>query len=541
MSENPDSQPDEQTDQVSDTLGELSTRVETIRERLGAPDKAAPEPEPGSASSQTETSKQTSESTPTAADTETTGATEPPSEQDDPADVDYADVFTDPVKSASEETTGPDHTPSGTQPGAADDSSQSEMRDLSHQRDEGTVEAGSDAPNQAENTPSSGPADPTGGDRTDDPVDGLSTAPTDTTGTEAEAGAGKSGSSAPPGSGSPVGGGGPTDDHNQTGADIAVDDIYTLLSTIERFIDTIRVFKHQLETVESRIDSQGDDIELLEQTSLDVTGQLTELIEVMDIQDDQLAAVEDDLEEYGEVFEQYNDELDSLRDEMSENRLDISSVRDDNLGLREEFADLRNDLLDLDQQVEQIRTDIVSVEETTASLADEDSQLESEIETLQQTHEELADKLSTVESNMTALENQTVEVDGQDLLLRAAVRKLDREQVSDRQVRSVAAEEAQAETEEISQQLADLQSVLEKIVTQETTRIDLVGEIESLRRDVTALKQNQDQSQGNPTSSPQEQTATSDTDESELRRNIRELERENRAIKELIEGLEQQN
>jgi chromosome segregation ATPase len=155
----------------------------------------------------------------------------------------------------------------------------------------------------------------------------------------------------------------------------------------------------------------------------------------------------------------------------------------------------------------------------------------------------LATDIADIESDINSLRNRTVTVDGEDLLIRAAIRELSRRQLSTEEVASIAHQQAAETTAEVEEQLTNVQAAIEEVASREDTRMNIANEITSLRREVQSLKQNTDTN----TETDTERRADTDTAEddpvlvepgqSDLRQNVRELQRENRAIKELIEGL----
>jgi predicted nucleic acid-binding Zn-ribbon protein len=549
MNENTDSGSNDSTDEVDETLDALSDRVETLRERIEPPEtegsggsgsdagaevtsadegrsQQATADEPAEVEENTGPESEADPAAPSAGpntvdDPEVTDPTQPPVAEESAAADDAADALPD----AGDRESPDAQQHSGSDETGHRESVQAESMDAQQypqasgasQEQEAPVDTddpGVSSEQQAD--PENGPAsEPTDG--TDDSVEpsGASTAPASPTGEDS----------------SPI---------SEDASDIEADELYTLLSTIERFIQTIRLFKTQLESVETRIDSQRDDVELLEDTSVDVMNQLTEIIDVIDTQHERLLAVESELAEYGETLSERGHEVETLREEVTDNRSNISSVRSNNLGLREELAEAKDDLFDSKQRIEQVHKRTREIDDEITSLDNEDSRLQSEIDELRETNQSLSDEVSSIESGVRSLENRTVEIGDEDLLLRAALRKLNRQMLSEDDVRSIAAEESESQVSEMKQQLSTVQSALEKLISTGTKRADIVGEIESLRSDVRALKGDQEQVQPGDSAGRQNGQGM-ETNQSGLRSSVRELERENRAIKELIEGIEDEN
>lgn len=326
-------------------------------------------------------------------------------------------------------------------------------------------------------------------------------------------------------------------------SDVSTEELHSLLSAVDQFIDTIRLFKQQIGLFEERIESNTDDIGTLQNTSVDITEQMTNLVELVDTQDEELSEIQRSLAQYREAVTDYEQDVDGLQADVQSNRTTISDIRDDNLAFREKLASVRNEVIDTQQDLSALQQSVETIDAELDELHAQDSRLTSQVETLDQATDELATDIADIESDINSLRNRTVTVDGEDLLIRAAIRELSRRQLSTEEVASIAHQQAAETTAEVEEQLTNVQAAIEEVASREDTRMNIANEITSLRREVQSLKQNTDTN----TETDTERRADTDTAEddpvlvepgqSDLRQNVRELQRENRAIKELIEGL----
>ncbi len=316
-----------------------------------------------------------------------------------------------------------------------------------------------------------------------------------------------------------------------TDAELSIDELNSLVSAIDQFIETIGLFKSQISTFEERINSNTGDIDVLQNTSVDITEQMNNLVELIDAQNTELSEIQRKFTQYREAAAEYEQNVDELQADVQDNRTTISDIREDNLTFREDIAGVRNEVLDIRQDIDSLEQRLETIETDIDDLHEQDTRLTSQVETLGEETEELATDIADIESDISSLRNRTVTVDGEDLLLRAAIRELSRRQLSTEEVTSIANQQVTEEIERVEQQLTDVQTVVEELAAQEDTRMNIAAEISSLQRDVQSLKEDAEPD------TPEEDSALAEPGQSDLRENVRELQRENRAIKELIEGL----
>lgn len=315
--------------------------------------------------------------------------------------------------------------------------------------------------------------------------------------------------------------------------EISAKEIHSLLTAVDQFVDTIRLFKNQIGLFEERIESNTNNINSIENVSVDITDQMSNLVELIDIQDEELSEIKRKITQYREAVTEQSQNVEDLQSGVESNRTTISDIRDDNIEFREKLTDIRDELLDTQQSLGALQQNAEDVDAELSELHTKDDQLQTQLETHDQAVKELATDLDEIETDITSLRNRTVTVDGEDLLIRAAIRELSRQQLSTKEVESIANQEVTETMTDVRQQLTDVQSLMEEIITREETRKNTTSEITSLRREVQSLKQNTD------TDATDEESNLAEPGQSELRQNVRELQRENRAIKELIDGLNQ--
>lgn len=300
-------------------------------------------------------------------------------------------------------------------------------------------------------------------------------------------------------------------------------DLETLFATVEQFVATAEIFESQIQALQDQVDSHGGRMAAIETASADVTDRLRDIMQIMQAQEDRLSTVESQSTDAENA-------VTDLQETVQGNVEDIADVRENNVTIRENLTDIRDELIDVQDELSALHSTNQSIQDDVDELRDADANLRETVASLQTTDDELFELLDELESNIVALENQSVELDGQDLLIRAAIRQLNREQLSEDDVRAVAEEVIGEYSEDFAERFDQIRSLLSTLHNRESTKVDIVGEIEALRSELEGMKQ-----ETGPVPSGPEEPRQPDSDE--LRENVRELERENRVIKELVEDL----